>query len=279
MRAEILRKTPAGETQIQRFSPLRRAEHVLVTVTFVVLVVTGFPQKLYGDGSVWLLAAMGGLDHVRLIHRIAGVVFSLHAAVHLLAILVGLVTRRMRPSLLPVPQDLRDAWRNLLYYLGARRRPPALPKFDYRQKFEYMGLLLGGLVMIFSGLALMYPTLVASWLPGQLIPAARVAHSNEALLALLVLVVWHVYGAHLSPDVFPLDRSIFTGYVSKEHLRKHHGREYERIFGEPAEPAAMPATTEPAATPATPEPAAMPATTEPAEPAATPATESSPARR
>jgi cytochrome b subunit of formate dehydrogenase len=223
-------RDPNGNLMVERFSPIRRYEHWLGMVVFVVLVLTGFPQKFHGDGSAWLLGVFGGLENARLAHRVAGVVFGVHAGVHLTAAIVGIMTRRMRPALLPTPQDLRDAWQNLGYFLGYRDRPPALPKFDYRQKFEYVGMVLGGCVMILSGLALMYPIQIAAALGGQLIPAARVAHSYEALLALSVLVIWHVYGAGLSPEVYPLDKSIFTGYIAAHELEERHGLEFQRVF-------------------------------------------------
>lgn len=224
-----------GRMFVQRFTPFRRFEHFSVIVVFVVLVLTGFPQKFYESSfAAPVLALFGGLDTARVVHRVAGIAFCLQVALHLGGLIVGLGTGRMRPSLLPVPQDLRDAWANLAFCFGYLEHPPKFPKFDYRQKFEYVGILLGGMVMILSGLALLFPAQTASLLPGQVIPAARVTHSNEAMLALLVLMIWHVYGSHLSPEVFPMDRSIFTGYLTLDELRERHALEYERLFPEEA---------------------------------------------
>jgi len=246
-RPRIIRRSD-GVLLVERFSPLRRVEHLLTIVTFVVLVFTGFPQKFYDTAwAAWVLHALGGLDNERIVHRIAGLVFAFHALLHVLVIVVGILTTRIRLTLLPTPQDLRDVLASMAYYLGYRGKPPAYPKFDYRQKFEYLGIVLGGMVMILSGLTLLYPGAVASFLPGQVIPAARIAHSNEALLALLVLVVWHMYGSHLSPEVFPMDKSIFTGYMTAEELRERHALEYARLFPEEAaevlQETSWPATT------------------------------------
>jgi formate dehydrogenase gamma subunit len=220
----------SGRLLVERFSPRRRAEHWLGIISFVTLVVTGFPQKLRGTSSAWLLDALGGLDMARFIHRVSGIIFGGHMAIHLGVMAVGLLMGSMRWSMLPVPQDLRDAWGTLGYYLGFKPRAPDLPKFDYRQKFEYIGLILGGFVMIVSGLVLMFPTLVERFLPGAFIPAAHEMHSNEAMLALLVLAVWHIYGAVLSPEVFPLDTTVFTGYLTVEELHERHALEYKRLF-------------------------------------------------
>jgi hypothetical protein len=67
------------------------------------------------------------------------------------------------------------------------------------------------------------------FLPGEFVPAAQLAHSNEGLMALLVVVVWHIYNAHFNPDVFPFDTSIFTGKISLERVRHEHPLEYERV--------------------------------------------------
>ena len=224
-------RRPDGTLLVERFTPIRRAEHVFGICVFVLLVLTGFPQR-YTDAA-WaqaLLSLFGGLESTRDIHRVFGFIFAGHGLIHLAAIAIGVITRKMRLSLLPTTRDFRDAWATLRYYLGFRKDKPPLPKFDYRQKFEYIGLVLGGLVMIVSGFILMYPNAVAAIFPGQLIPAAQLAHSNEAMLALLVLVVWHIYSAVFSPEVFPLDTCIFTGYLTAEELEERHEDEFKRLF-------------------------------------------------
>jgi len=224
-------KRADGTLLIERFPPIRRVEHILVILTFVVLVMTGFPQKFYeASWATGLLNFFGGLDKARVWHRVTGIIFTFHAFVHMGAIAVGVASEKMRLTLLPTSRDFRDVFATLRYYFGQTNEHPQYGKYDYRQKFEYLGLVLGGLIMISSGLILLFPGWTSSFAPGQLIPAARLAHSNEALLAFCVLVVWHVYGSHLSPDVFPMDTSVFTGYMTEEQLKKHHVLEYYRLF-------------------------------------------------
>jgi formate dehydrogenase gamma subunit len=228
-------KSDDGTVLVERFPPARRLEHGMAIATFVLLLVTGFPQKFYqADWARFVIDVLGGLDATRTLHRVVGVVFAIHLLLHVSIFVAGLLTRRMRPSLVPGFQDLRDAWADLGYYLGFRERPAALPKFDYRQKFEYVGLILGGFVMAATGLLLYFPRFFVTFVPGELVPAARVAHSNEALLALLVLAIWHIYAAVLSPEVFPLDKSVFTGFIPAEELKHRHRREWERLFPEEA---------------------------------------------
>jgi formate dehydrogenase gamma subunit len=217
-------------TWIVRFSLRQRLEHVGIMVLFLLLAVTGFPQKFFDAGwAQWTLQTLGGIDHARWLHRMAGVAFSLLAVVHLLTALAGALLARSSWSMVPGKQDFADAVNTLSYYLGLRNDHPRFDRYDYRQKFEYWGLVLGGSVMILTGFILYFPVLFTRVLPGEVIPASKVAHSSEGLLAFLVVIVWHIYNAHLSPDVFPFDTSIFTGKVSAERMAHEHPLEYERL--------------------------------------------------
>ena len=90
--------------------------------------------------------------------------------------------------------------------------------------------------MISTGFILYFPIFWTGFLPGEVIPAANVAHSSEGLLAFLIVIIWHIYNAHLNPDVFPFDTSIFTGKISDERMEKEHPLEYARLMAEDTEP-------------------------------------------
>jgi formate dehydrogenase subunit gamma len=219
---------------VVRFSARQRAEHFAVMVLFTVLCLTGLPQKYYDTGvAEAIIQALGGPGPVRFVHRVSGVLFAGLTALHLLTVVVQSLRGRMRLTLVVQRRDFTDAMQTLRYYLGMTDRPARFGRFDYRQKFEYWGLVMGGVVVIVTGVVLMYPIAVAQWLPAQIIPAAKAAHSNEGLLAFLTIIVWHIYNAHLSPDVFPFDPSIFTGRISRERLLHEHPLEYEERFGPP----------------------------------------------
>ena len=216
-----------------RFSKRQRVEHVIVMTTFVLLALTGFPQKFFETGwARGVVRVLGGLDHVRFVHRVSGLVFSLLTLWHLGAGAILAAERKMKLTLLPNRQDFKDAVQQLRYDLGVVESQPKFDRFDYRQKFEYWGLVLGGLVMISTGLVLYFPMLVTRFLPGEMIPVSKVAHSNEGLMAFLVVITWHIFNAHLAPGIFPYDASIFTGRISKERLHHEHPLEYARLYGE-----------------------------------------------
>jgi len=75
--------------------------------------------------------------------------------------------------------------------------------------------------MAFTGLILMYPILFTTFFPGEFVAAARTAHGNEALLAVLTIIIWHLYDTILKPDIFPLDKTIFSGKISQKDLKKN----------------------------------------------------------
>ena len=218
---------------IQRFSVRQRIEHFSVMMLFLALGLTGFAQKFYdAPWAVWTISVIGGIGRVRWLHRAAGILFTVFAIFHISVALFMVLTRRWRPSMVASRKDFQDAVLQLRYYLRISDKHARFDRFDYRQKFEYWGLVLGGMLMIATGFMLLYPVTVTRFLPGQLIPVARVAHSNEGLLAFLVVIIWHIFNAHLSPEVFPFDKSIFTGKVSREYMLKEHPLEYARLMGE-----------------------------------------------
>jgi cytochrome b subunit of formate dehydrogenase len=215
-----------------RFSLRHRVEHVAVMVLFTVLAVTGLPQKFFDNGlAAWLLDAVGGVDRARAWHRAAGLLFAALAIAHLAGVIADVLGGRSRLTMVPARKDFRDAITTLRYYLGLSEAQARFDRFDYRQKFEYWGLILGAAIVITTGVILLWPVAAARVLPGEVIPAAKVAHSNEGLLAFLVVIVWHVYNAHFNPDVFPFDTSIFTGRISHARMMHEHPLELERLGG------------------------------------------------
>ncbi len=212
----------ATETVV-RFSAWLRVQHALVILLFGVLMVTGLPQKWPDyQASRFVVDLCGGIFAARFWHRMAGLVFVAMLVVHLVSGLSVLARRKAQPDIFFTRKDFTDAIHNIAYYLGRRPSPPQFGRFAYGQKFEYWGLVFGAIVMSLSGLILYFPIAMSRILPAELIPVARVFHSNEALLAFLIVLVWHMYSAHLSPEVFPMDNSIFTGRISRERAEREH---------------------------------------------------------
>ncbi|MDP2948239.1 MAG: cytochrome b/b6 domain-containing protein [Chloroflexota bacterium] len=226
---EIKRTAPAEE-HVVRFSVSQRFEHFLTMMCFLVLLLTGLPQKFdEASLSVWIVNSLGGIDNVRFLHRVFACVFIFGSVYHLGAVGLSLLRGRFRPTMVPTLRDFVDALAMLRYSVGLSSEKPAFDRYDYRQKFEYWGIVYGGVIMIVTGLTLWFPTYLTRLLPGEIVPAAKEMHSGEALLALLVIVTWHLYSVMLSPTHFPGDWSIFTGRISREKMIEEHPLEYARL--------------------------------------------------
>lgn len=218
------------KTRYRRFCKGRIAEHWVQLITFAVLVVTGLSQRFYSlDISRWIILQAGGIDAVRLAHRAAGILFSIAIISHILIAMIGIVYKQWQPSMVITKNDFRNAVHNIKYYLGSEHFPAMNGRYSYTQKFEYWGILTGGLLMVVTGAVLWKPLFFTQFITGEIIPAAKVLHTNEALVVFLIIAVWHMYNAIFSPEVFPLNSSIFTGYITKERMMHEHILELARI--------------------------------------------------
>ncbi|MEW5744330.1 MAG: cytochrome b/b6 domain-containing protein [Nitrospirota bacterium] len=223
---------------VRRFHPYRLFEHWFNAAAFTILAITGLSQKFHDyETSQAVIMFLGGIDATRLIHRLTGLFLTVLTLQHILAACFGVLFLRWQPSMVIHKKDFTDAVDNLRYYFGVSDAPARCDRFDYKQKFEYWGVVIGGVLMITTGLALWFPITVTSFLPGVLIPVSKALHTNEALLAFLVIITWHIYNAIFSPEVFPIDTVMFTGKITRKRMMHEHPLEYERRFGTPASPA------------------------------------------
>ncbi len=215
---------------VRRFATSQRIEHLVMMLTFTILVVTGLPQRFSDNSwSQWFVVHAGGIHTVRAIHRVAAWVFVGGAIYHLLAICNHLFIRKRSPTMVMTLKDFRDGLQAVRYDVGLTDEHPRFGRYDFGQKFEYWGMVFGSMVMILSGFILMYPILITRILPGELVPAAKAMHGYEGLLATLTIIIWHMYHAHFGPGRFPMDKSMFTGKISWERMKKEHPVEAESM--------------------------------------------------
>ncbi len=222
--------------EVVRFGLRDRIEHLLVMVLFFALALTGLPQKFHDAAlSKTIVNVLGGIAQVRYLHRACGVLFAVMTLLHLVSVLAAIIAGRSSLSMVPGIKDFRDVVTTLRYYLRISNVRAQFDRFDYKEKFEYWGILFGGLIMITTGFALLFPIEATRFLPGQVIPAAKVAHGNEGLMAFLVVILWHIYNVIFAPEVFPGSKTIFTGKIPRERMRHEHPLEYARMFPEEAD--------------------------------------------
>jgi formate dehydrogenase gamma subunit len=221
--------------KILRFDKFRRIEHVLLIVSFTTLAITGLIQKYPNNPvSLGLVTLLGGIPFVRIIHRIAAVMFLLEAVYHFVVMGYILFVQRKKPTMAPGPKDAVDAIQATAHNLGLRKQAPKMGRYNFSEKAEYWALIWGLFMMGLTGLMLWNPIFTSKFLPGQFIPAAKVAHGLEAVLAVLAIILWHFYHVHIKH----WNWSMIRGTISREEMEEEHTLELEEI--EKGEPVALP---------------------------------------
>ena len=90
-----------------------------------------------------------------------------------------------------------------------------------------------------TGFMMWNPISTVRFLPGEAIPAAKAAHGGEALLAVLAIILWHMYGVHIKR----FNKSMFTGRMSEAVMLHEHPLELADIkaglANRPVDPAAL----------------------------------------
>jgi cytochrome b subunit of formate dehydrogenase len=220
---------------IKRFTSLDVWIHVAIVVSFLVLALTGLPLKFhFADWATHLTEFLGGVAFTRILHRCAALVTFGYAVIHLGYLFQRIFFKKDFAllwgwrSLVPRPKDGVDFWNNLRYFLYLGRRP-RLDRWTYWEKFDYLAVFWGILIIGFSGLVLWFPNFFTRFLPGWCLNAAFVIHSDEALLAVGFIFMFHFFHTHLRPESFPLDPVIFTGRIPLERFKEERPIEYQRL--------------------------------------------------
>jgi len=214
------------EKTFARFTLGQRWEHAALFLSIFVLLLTGLPQK-YRE-MAWsqdLLSTSERLGFIRQIHHIAAIVLIVEILYHLGNVFYLMSQRRLPGTMIPTMRDVRDAWHMFQYLFFIRNDKPSFGKYNFEQKVTYWVLFFGIGILGVSGLIVWFPEFFTKFLPGGVVPAAKMAHSTEAIVAAVFIIVWHFYHVHVER----LNLSMFTGRLSESEMREFHADEYERL--------------------------------------------------
>ena len=210
----------------ERFPFIRRIEHLTMLLSFTTLGLTGLPQKFSSSNiSIAFVNLIGGIENLRNIHHFAAIIMILGTIWHILYFGYMSYVRRARMSMLPTLRDAKDAWQVFIYNLGFSKIFPQMGRYTFEEKMEYWAFVWGTIVMVATGFMMWNPISTVKFLPGEIIPAAKAAHGGEAVLAVLAIIIWHMYGVHIKR----FNKSMFTGQMSEEDMLHEHPLELADI--------------------------------------------------
>ncbi len=228
---------PSAPREFQRFSRFNRVLHVLMIISFMSLAWTGMTLKFsYTGWARFFSRAFGGFQAAGTIHRVAATIMFGVFFAHLYDLVIyrrakfGSFRRLLfnPDTMLPTRKDAQDAAGSFKWFLGKGPRPK-YGRWTYWEKFDYIAVFWGMVVIGSTGLFLWFPELFTHVLPGSLINIATIIHSDEALLATGFIFTVHFFNTHLRPEKFPMDLVIFTGSMPVEEFKEDKPAEYEKL--------------------------------------------------
>ena len=235
----------------ERMNLAERIQHLVLMVTFLLLVLTGLPLFFYEFKLFrWLIPSEAAFQVRGIIHRLAAVGLIGVVVWHIGTTLFTRRGRRNFKELRPRFKDFRDALELFGHNLGLTRfleekglfrkffkkhpfwlfeLPPLFGRYNFIEKFEYWAVAWGSLVMILTGFFMWQVELSLRLFPLWVHDIFVVIHGYEAILAFLSIIIWHMYSVHFNPEVFPMSKIWLNGRISGHELRTLHPLEYQAI--------------------------------------------------
>jgi cytochrome b subunit of formate dehydrogenase len=209
-----------------------RMQHLNLAVNFTLLVITGF--ALSYSTAFWvspITDAPLGMTFRGFLHRLCGVATVFLGGYHILYLAFTERGRGIVKDMIPGLKDAEDLWETLKNNLFINRPAKVIkmPRFNFREKLEYLGLIWGTIVMTVTGFILWFKTEWLMYFPMWTWDVARTIHFYEAVLATLTIIVWHFYSVVFNPDVYPMSWAWVTGDLTEHEMEEEHGMELEKI--------------------------------------------------
>jgi cytochrome b subunit of formate dehydrogenase len=212
-----------------------RAQHLNLAINFTILVITGFALSF--PKAFWvspITDVPAGMTIRGFLHRLCGVATVFLGGYHILYCTFTKRGRGIIKDMIPGLKDAIDLWETLKnnFFINRPAKKLKMPRFNFREKLEYLGLIWGTLVMTVTGFILWFEVEWLKYFPKWTFDLARTIHFYEAILATLTIIVWHFYSVIFNPDVYPMSWAWITGDLTEHEMEEEHGLELERIKSE-----------------------------------------------
>lgn len=230
---------PRGRELLSRFTVSERVQHWILVVFFTLLALTGFPMKFAGDAwAETTISLFGGLGMARFIHHWAGIALVAALAFHMLTIVLrvfqkmriqraetgqsSLVQSVLSLPMMVTPMDGLRMMQLLLYLLRLKKHAPRFGRFSVKEKFEYIGVFWGTILLGITGAVLWGEQYFSHFIDGRIMNLALIAHTYEAFLAIIHVGILHIINVMFKPSVFPLSLATITGQTPFHELAEEH---------------------------------------------------------
>jgi cytochrome b subunit of formate dehydrogenase len=209
-----------------------RGQHINLFINFTILVITGFALK-YPE-AFWVSPITDvplGMTFRGFLHRLCGVATVTLGGYHLLYLIFTKRGRGIIKDMIPGLRDAKDIWETLKnnFFINRPAKMIKMGRFNFREKFEYLGLIWGTIVMTVTGFILWFKTEWLMYFPMWTYDVVRAIHFYEAILATLTIIVWHLYSVVWNPEVYPMSWAWITGNLTEHEMEEEHGLELDRI--------------------------------------------------
>jgi formate dehydrogenase gamma subunit len=221
-------KLPNGERIYLRFPKYQRIEHQTLILSFFTLSFSGLVQR-YSHlkiANYIINQLLGGINNVQFIHHVAASIFIAQSIYHFAKIIRMLLIDQELGYMWPTKKDFLDIWGIFLYNIGKKDAKPLFDRFTVEEKLEYWALIWVNIIMIITGLIQGFPVFFTKFFSREILPISKAIHSWEAVLAVLVVLIWHTYHVLVKEK----NNSIFTGYLTENQMKENHPLELIRIL-------------------------------------------------
>jgi len=210
------------EDQDIRFTGNERIQHFILLVSFIILAYTGFALRY--RNAWWAMPFTiwdPGFDWRGIVHRIMAGIFIVLVVYHAYYLSFTERGKKQWKVLLVKKRDFSDFIETVKYNSGVRKEKPKYARYNYIEKAEYWALVWGSVIMITTGSMLVFKDFCLRFLPTWILDVVRTIHYYEALLAVLAILVWHLYFVMFEPSQYPINLSMITGKAPKEEHREN----------------------------------------------------------
>lgn len=217
---------------VQRWNLQHRLQHGMLALSMFGLIITGLAIKYHQAGWAQAWYKVVSFHTNLIIHKSSASLLVFVSFWHLAYMLVVWAKERSHPlswAMMPNLNDAKHMYQHMLYLLNLRKEPPQYDRYTYLEKFEYLSIFWGMVVMGLTGFSLWLPETMGNFFTREILDIFRIIHGNEAVVACIALLYGHFFSVHFNPAVFPSSSVWYNGKISLEHMMEEHPAEYQRL--------------------------------------------------